>query len=240
MAAPGIGRTARVSPPAVEAIGLRRIYGAGAAEVVALDAVSLRVAQGEVVAVMGPSGSGKTTLLSVLGGILRPTAGRVFLEGHEVSAMPEATRAEARRRLVGFIFQAFNLFAALTARENVELVLNLHGVRGREARERSRALLEAVGLERRAGHLPRDLSGGEKQRVSIARALAGSPPIVLADEPTGNLDWKTGQRIVELLIGEARARGRAVVVVTHDTRIETMADRVLRLEDGRLAGEVAA
>jgi putative ABC transport system ATP-binding protein len=220
-------------PAAIEAVRLRKVYGEGSVEVVAVDGVSLDVAPGELVAIMGPSGSGKTTLLSMLGAILRPTSGRVFLGGEDVTTLDEGALPGVRRRHIGFIFQAFNLFEALTALENVEVALNLHGVRGREARDNALRLLDAVGLAGRAHHLPRDLSGGEKQRVSIARALAGSPPIVLADEPTGNLDWKNGQRVVELLAREARERGRAVVVVTHDGRMETMADRILHIEDGR-------
>jgi putative ABC transport system ATP-binding protein len=218
----------------VEARDLTKVYREGAYEVTAVSGVSLSVQVGEMVGIMGPSGSGKTTLLSMLGCILKPSSGTLILRGEAVRDFDEGRLPELRRRSVGFIFQSFNLFAALTALENVEVVLNLKGVKGPAARAAAAALLEKVGLERRAGFLPRDLSGGEKQRVSVARALAGDPPLILADEPTANLDWKNGEQVIRLLRAAAHADGRSVVVVTHDHRVEPYMDRVLRLEDGRL------
>lgn len=218
----------------IEAERLRKVYQEGPTEVVAVDQVSLAVSHGEMVAVMGPSGSGKTTLLSLLGCILRPTSGEIRIQGKEVTGLTEAQLPEVRRRFIGFIFQSYNLFSSLTAAENVEVALNLKGLNGKAARAKARELLELVGLGDRAHFPPRDLSGGQKQRVSIARALAGAPPIILADEPTGNLDWSNGQRIIELLGLAAHGEGRAVIVVSHDSRVEAMADRVLHIEDGRI------
>jgi putative ABC transport system ATP-binding protein len=220
--------------PIVQAEKVTKVYGEGPTEVVAVEEASLAVERGEMVAIMGPSGSGKTTLLSMLGCILRPTSGRVILAGRDVTDLDEKERPLLRRRHIGFIFQTFNLFSSLTAQENVEVALNLKGLHGKAARGEALRLLEGVGLVPRARHLPRDLSGGEKQRVSIARALAGDPPLILADEPTGNLDWKSGQRIMEILQNAAKEDRRSVVVVTHDSRIEALADRILSLEDGRI------
>jgi putative ABC transport system ATP-binding protein len=183
---------------------------------------------------MGPSGSGKTTMLMLMGCLLRPTSGCVYLFDEEVTALDEARLPRVRRERIGFIFQGFNLFPALTALENVEATLNLKGVRGEAAREEARSLLTRVGLEKRLRHLPEDLSGGEKQRVAVARALAGNPPIILADEPTGMLDSKTGWLITETLKELAQNEGRTVFVVSHDTRITGLADRILHIEDGQL------
>lgn len=218
----------------LEAHGLSKIYREGAFEVPAVMGVSLAVEPGEIVGIMGPSGSGKTTLLSMLGCILKPTEGALAIQGEPVLDLDEERLPEIRRRYVGFIFQSFNLFAALTALENVEVALNLKGLEGEAARREAGQLLEEVGLEQRAGFLPRDLSGGEKQRVAIARALAGGPPLILADEPTANLDWRNGEQVIRLLRASAWKDRRSMVLVTHDSRVEPYLDRILRLEDGRL------
>ena len=213
-----------------------KIYGSGHTAVKAVDGVDLKVKPGEIVLIMGPSGSGKTTLLSMAGLLLRPTEGQIWLDGQEVTALSERQLPALRLRGVGFVFQAYNLLGALTARENVELVMNIAGVKGKAARERAAELLALLGLERRLDHRPADLSGGEKQRVAIARALANDAPLILADEPTGNLDSKTGRDVMELLCcGLGRDQGRAIVIVTHDHRLRDIADRVLWLEDGRLS-----
>jgi len=214
--------------------GVTRTFGAGAAVVRALDGVDVDVRNGEVMLLMGPSGSGKTTLLSIMGCILRPSAGSVRIGGREVSGLPERALPQVRLRYVGFVFQGFNLFPTLTAGENVELALDLHGVRGRAARRRARERLDQVGLAEKYRSYPADLSGGEKQRVAIARALAGDPEIILADEPTAALDSQSGQVVMELLRDLAHGRGRAVVLVTHDSRILPYADRVVHIEDGRI------
>jgi putative ABC transport system ATP-binding protein len=220
----------------IEARGLTKTYRQGTVAVPAVADVHFSAAPGEVIAIMGPSGSGKTTLLSMVGCILRPSAGMVTIAGHAVWNLTEAKLPHFRRRWVGFIFQSFNLFAALTALENVEVVLNLKGMRGVVARQAARRLLDGVGLAHRTDFLPRDLSGGEKQRVSIARALAGDPPLMLADEPTANLDSKNGEHVIELLVSVTRSRPRALVIVTHDQRITPYVDRLLHLEDGRMVG----
>lgn len=212
-----------------------KIYGEGHTAVVAADEISLRIRPGEIVLIMGPSGSGKTTLLSMAGLLLQPTSGSIHINGEELGRLSPRERAALRLRSLGFVFQAYNLLGALTARENVEVVLNLAGVKGSSARERATELLEMLGLGHRLHHKPADLSGGEKQRVAIARALANDPPLILADEPTGNLDSKTGLEVMELLCcGLGRDQGRSIVVVTHDHRLRRIADRVLWLEDGRL------
>jgi len=211
-----------------------KTYGSGESAVEAVRGVSLEVEAGKLVILMGPSGSGKTTMLMLMGCLLRPTSGCVYLFDEEVTALDEARLPRVRRERIGFIFQGFNLFPALTALENVEATLNLKGVRGEAAREEARSLLTRVGLEKRLRHLPEDLSGGEKQRVAVARALAGNPPIILADEPTGMLDSKTGWLITETLKELAQNEGRTVFVVSHDTRITGLADRILHIEDGQL------
>jgi putative ABC transport system ATP-binding protein len=219
---------------AIDAERLTKIYKEGAFEVAAIQEVSLAAEPGEVLAILGPSGSGKTTLLSMLGCMLTPTRGSLTIHGERVSDLDQARLPWVRRRYVGFIFQSFNLFAALTAAENVEVVLQLKGIDRRRRRQEARELLEAVGLGARADHLPRDMSGGERQRVSIARALAGDPPLILADEPTANLDWKNGEQVMKLLHGVTRSEGRTVIIVTHDHRVMPYIDRSVRIEDGRL------
>ncbi len=217
----------------LEAEQLTKIYQEGAFQVPAVQDVSLTARTGEVVAILGPSGSGKTTLLSMLGCMLRPTSGTITIHGACVSDLDETQLPWVRRRYVGFIFQSFNLFAALSAVENVEVVLQLKGLE-RARRSEARRLLELVGLGKRADFLPRDMSGGERQRVSIARALAGDPPLILADEPTANLDAKNGEQVMKLLHAVTRSDGRTVIIVTHDHRVMPYIDRSVRIEDGRL------
>ena len=211
-----------------------KTYGEGESTVEAVRDVSMDLDAGKFIFLMGPSGSGKTTLLMLMGCLLRPTAGSVHIFDQEVSTLSERRLPRIRRDKIGFIFQGFNLFPALTAMENVEATLNLKGYRGGEAREEACKLLARVGLEKRMEHLPEDLSGGEKQRVAVARALAGNPPIVLADEPTGMLDSKTGRLISEMLRDLAHQEGRLVFMVSHDNRITALADRILNIEDGVL------
>ena len=208
-------------------------FGQGRTEVTAVKDVSLELRKGEVTLIMGPSGSGKTTLLLMLGALLRPTSGRIAVDGNEISSLPEAKLPYVRIAHFGFIFQDFNLLSALTARENVEVVLNLAGVKGRAALERAEALLRGLDLDDRLDHRPDQLSGGEKQRVAIARALANDPSIILADEPTANLDSHIGHEVMRLLRNIAKEQGRSVVIVSHDQRIKDIADRVLWLEDGQ-------
>ena len=224
-------------------IGIReltKVFEEGSQRVEVLKGVSLEVAAGEVVALEGPSGSGKTTLLSIMGCILSPTAGEVHVAGERVDRARPSTLRDVRRRSIGFVFQQYNLFPALTAHENVEYALNVKGVSGRRAHDEARAALERVGLADRLRFLPRDLSGGQKQRVAIARALAGAPPVLLADEPTANLDTTTGAQVLELFRELAREEKKGVVIVTHDPKVRAVADRVVGIRDGRLAGAAAA
>lgn len=207
-------------------------YGAGATEVSAVRDVSLSVAPGEIVLIMGPSGSGKTTLLSMLGALLRPSAGEIRLNGDVISAMKENRLPNIRLRKFGFIFQDFNLLSALSALENVAIVAELAGIKGSEARRKAKQIMTGLGLGERLNFLPEKLSGGEKQRVAIARALVNDPALILADEPTANLDSKIGHEIMRLLRSIAKEQGRSVVIVSHDQRIKDIADRVLWLEDG--------
>jgi len=197
-----------------------------------LDDVSLRVAAGETVAVVGASGAGKSTLLALLAGLDEPTAGSVWLEGTELSALDEDGRAEARAKHVGFVFQSFHLVPSLTALENVMLPLELAG--RRDARAAAREALAQVGLAGRLGHYPRQLSGGEQQRVAIARAFVTRPAVLFADEPTGNLDTTTGGRVIQLLFDMNRATGTTLVLVTHDRAIAERCDRVIEMDAGRL------
>ncbi len=213
---------------------LTKIYGMGEQAIKALDEIELRVGLGEVVVVMGPSGAGKTTLLSIIGGLLTPTAGSVHIDGVDVAALSEGERARVRREKVGFVFQSFNLLEALSASENVELVLWKSGLHGGQSRRRAAELLSMLGLGGRAKHRPKHLSGGEKQRVAIARALANNPSLILADEPTGSLDSRRGREIVGLLRMVARDMGKGTLIVSHDLRVREVADRILWLEDGRL------
>jgi putative ABC transport system ATP-binding protein len=213
--------------------GVTKRYGSGATQVTAVRDVSLNVAPGEIILIMGPSGSGKTTLLSMLGALLKPSAGTIQLDGQVISALAESRLPDIRLRHFGFIFQDFNLLSSLSALENVALVAGLAGVKNGQARKRAAALLTELGLGERLNFLPEKLSGGEKQRVAIARALVNDPSVILADEPTANLDSKVGHDIMQLLQRIAKDQGRSVVIVSHDQRIQDIADRVLWLEDGR-------
>lgn len=197
-----------------------------------LDNVSLDIAGGESVAIVGPSGAGKSTLLALLAGLDLPDAGEVWLEGRELTALDEDGRAAVRARRVGFVFQSFHLIPSLTAIENVMLPLELAGER--QAREPAAGVLERVGLKARQRHYPRQLSGGEKQRVAIARAFVTEPAVLFADEPTGNLDTRTGEQIIDLLFGLNAARGTTLVLVTHDERIAARCDSVIHIDAGRL------
>lgn len=224
----------QAGPAILKVTGLTRVFGQGEAAVRAVDGVDLTTRAGELVLVMGPSGSGKTTLLTMAGGLLRPTSGSIEIDGVEITGLSPGRLTALRRASVGFIFQSFNLWESLSVRENVELALNIAGLNGGAARRRAIALLESMGLGHRLNFRSRDLSGGEKQRVSIARALANQPRLLLADEPTANLDSRHGHEIMQLLRRIADEGDRAVLVVSHDERIRAVADRVLWLEDGRL------
>ena len=207
-------------------------FGEGDTAVTAVRGVSLAVEPGEIVLIMGPSGSGKTTLLSMMGALLRPTEGSIHLDGIDISALSESRLPDIRLREFGFVFQDFNLLSALSALENVAIVAELAGLNGRVARAKATALLTELGLGDRLSFLPEKLSGGEKQRVAIARALINDAALILADEPTANLDSKIGHEIMRLLRRIAKEQGRSVVIVSHDQRIRDIADRVLWLEDG--------
>lgn len=222
----------RVQAPVVQLQEVTKVYRRGAQEVRALDGIDLRVESPSMVAVVGPSGSGKSSLLHMIGAMDRPTAGQVIVAGQALDALPEAGLTEFRRKTVGFVFQSFNLIPNLDALENVTLPMEFNGVARDERHRRAQELLAQVGLAGRLTHRPRELSGGEQQRVAIARALANNPPLVLADEPTGNLDSKTGQVVYELL--EEIARKRTVIVVTHAEPLAQRAKRVIHIQDGRL------
>jgi putative ABC transport system ATP-binding protein len=216
----------------LEATGVVKTFREGSESVDVLKGASLTLRRGEIVALEGPSGSGKTTFLTILGCMLTPTSGRVAIEGREVDPARPERLPMLRRSSIGFAFQQFNLFPALTAAENVEYALNLKGMRGKAAREEASRVLEAVGLSDRGRFLPRDLSGGQKQRVAIARALAGSAPIILADEPTANLDSQVGTQVLELFRDLAKREDRALLIVTHDPKVRGVADRVAHIRDG--------
>jgi putative ABC transport system ATP-binding protein len=231
------------TPSASETLQINHVtkrYGSGSTEVTAVRDVSLSVRPGEIVLIMGPSGSGKTTLLSMLGALLKPTEGTIQLNGLAVSSLPENRLPDIRLKQFGFIFQDFNLLSALTAVENVAIVAELAGVKAGDAKRKAVSLLTDLGLGERLHFLPEKLSGGEKQRVAIARALVNDPSLILADEPTANLDSKIGHEIMRLLRGIAKddpaknsgTGGRSVVIVSHDQRIKDIADRILWLEDG--------
>jgi putative ABC transport system ATP-binding protein len=219
----------------VVAEDITKVFREGQAEVTVLRGASLSIEQGEVVALEGPSGSGKTTLLSILGCLLSASSGSVRIAGEAVDSVRPSRMHAVRRRHIGFVFQQFNLFPALTALENVEYALNLKGVEGRAANDQAAALIERVGLGDRAKFLPRDLSGGQKQRVAIARALAASPSLVLADEPTANLDASVADSILDLFTELARRERRSLLIVTHDPKVRRVADRVVRIENGSLS-----
>lgn len=213
-----------------------KVYRTGAESVEALRDVSLEVAGGEYVAIMGPSGSGKTTLLNCFSGLDEIDSGKVLIDGESIHDMPDAKRTRHRASSMGFVFQAFNLIPVFTAVENVELPLLLAGVKASEARKRAEETLARVGLGQRFNHRPTELSGGEQQRVTIARALAGKPRIVWADEPTGNLDSETASSVIEML-SELNADGMTLVLVTHDPGVASGAHRVITMRDGRIVSE---
>jgi putative ABC transport system ATP-binding protein len=223
-----------VTNPMVETRGLSREFRVGSVVVHALQDADLRVERGELVAVRGRSGSGKTTLLSLIGGLDRPTAGQAFVDGASVGEMGADALVELRRHRIGFIFQAFGLLSILSAAENVEVPLRLVGAERGAREDRVRVLLELVGLGDRARHRPHELSGGEQQRVAIARALANRPDVLLADEPTGQLDSHTGRAIMSLLRAVVRSEGVTALIATHDPMLIDLADRVVELRDGRI------
>jgi len=220
--------------PLLRVQDVSKVFGDGSASVNALSHINLEVYPGDVILILGPSGSGKTTLLSIMGGLLHPTSGKVYVNSHDIYQLSDQELSRLRSREIGFVFQSFNLLNFLSVRKNVEVMLNLAGVGGRKARERASEVLSQVRLDHRLDFSPKNLSGGERQRVSIARALANNPKIILADEPTGNLDSTVGRVVVEILVRLAREGGRGVVIVTHDSRILDIADRVLQLSDGTL------
>jgi putative ABC transport system ATP-binding protein len=225
-------------PLAVETADLRRVYGSGETAVHALDGVDLRIERGEMVAIMGPSGSGKSTLLHLLGALETPTDGAISIGGSRFESLGERELTLLRREKIGFVFQFFNLLPALSAEENVMLPALIAGQRDQATRDRAVELLETVGLGARREHLPAELSGGEQQRVSIARALLLDPELVLADEPTGNLDSRSSGEILALLGTLNREEGHTIVMVTHDPGAAATAGRVVFLRDGQVAGEV--
>ena len=220
--------------PLIDLRDVSRVYRRGADEVHALERVSLRIPAGRFVALMGPSGSGKSTLLNILAGLDRPSSGEVIVAGERLNDLGEEELAWFRARHVGFVFQFFNLIPVLSALENVELPLLLTHLAQAERRERAATALRVVGLEERAGHSPGQLSGGEQQRVAIARALVRDPRLVLADEPTGNLDDATGATVMALVDSVTRRAGRTLLLATHSREVAALADRVLTIEDGRL------
>ena len=216
----------------IQATNVEKTFTEGRETVPVLRGIDFEVERGEIVSLEGPSGSGKTTFLSILGAILTATKGEIVIDGRRVEA---DALAEIRRKSLGFVFQQFNLFPSLTAIENVEYALNVKGVRGNEAHTEAQRVIEAVGLSERKNFLPRDLSGGQKLRVAIARALAGNAPVLLADEPTANLDSNVGTQVLEMFRSLAKKENRALVIVTHDPKVRAVADRVVRIHDGRLA-----
>ncbi len=232
----GLGSSWGNGRPIVSLRDLTKVYQLGTVEVRALDNLSLDIREGEFVAIMGPSGSGKSTLLNVLGCLDRPTAGSYLLGGEDVSTLGDNELSERRCRFLGFIFQSYNLIPQLTVLENIAVPLFYQGLPPRECRERSESLAEQVGLTDRMAHRPVELSGGQQQRVAIARALANEPLVILADEPTGNLDSVTGKEILDVILGLHRA-GKTIVLVTHDTGVSHHAERVITLQDGRILSE---
>jgi putative ABC transport system ATP-binding protein len=223
------------SPPAMVVDGICRTFGSGHTAVHALRGVSFTVERAQLVALRGRSGSGKTTLLNIIGGLDDPTAGRVWVDGREVNTMTERQRLALRRDRIAFIFQSFGLVPMLSAAENVGIPLRIAGVRPRERRERVAAMLSLTGVSSHAAHRPDELSGGQRQRVAIARALAARPALLIADEPTSQLDLETGRLIMELLLSVVRSEGITALVATHDEALIDLADMVIVLEDGSVA-----
>jgi putative ABC transport system ATP-binding protein len=222
--------------PLIRLDGVTKVFYTDEVETHALAGIHLEIKKGEYIAIAGPSGCGKSTLLSILGLLDSPTEGKYVLNGREVAALPMSERARVRNREIGFIFQSFNLIGDLTVYENVELPLTYRGMKASERKERVMAALEKVGMSHRAKHLPSQLSGGQQQRVAVARAVAGSPSILLADEPTGNLDSKNGEQVMELL-HELHREGATICMVTHDPRYARHSERAIHLFDGRIVEE---
>ncbi|MBP9040563.1 MAG: ABC transporter ATP-binding protein [Anaerolineaceae bacterium] len=223
--------------PVIQTYDLRKTYKIGAVEVHALAGVSITINRGEVVAIMGPSGSGKSTLMNLLGCLDRPTSGRYILDGEEVSELDDDQLAGIRNRKVGFVFQSFNLLSRSTALANVELPMRYAGV-SKERVQRAATALESVGLADRMNHKPTELSGGQQQRVAIARALVNRPAILMADEPTGNLDSKSGKEIMDLLLSLNKKYGTTLIIVTHDPNIAAQTQRIIHLKDGLVEEDV--
>ncbi len=222
--------------PVILTENLTKVYQMGDVEVHALRGLSITIEAGEVVAIMGPSGSGKSTLMNIIGCLDQPTAGEYYLDGESIAEMNDDQLADIRNRKVGFVFQSFNLLARAPATANVELPLR-YSVNRKNRRARARAALEAVGLGDRVTHRPNELSGGQQQRVAIARALVNEPAIILADEPTGNLDTKSGDEIMELLLNLNKDRGTTLIIVTHDPEIAELTQRVIHIRDGLIAND---
>lgn len=229
-----------MNEPIIEAEHVTKILGAGAGQVVAVSDIDLALSGGMLTMLLGPSGSGKTTLLSILGCMLTPTSGTLRVRGVPTTGADPERLAQIRRQHIGFVFQSFHLFPTLTALENVLLALDIRKERGAQAVARARAVLDKVGLARKAAAFPRELSGGEQQRVAIARAIVAEPSAILADEPTAALDTRNGEAVMSILSAIATERDRAVLVVTHDTRLTGFAQRIIHIEDGRLIREETA
>ena len=221
----------------IDVVDVHKIYRLGSIEIYALRGVSFSVKKGEFLCIMGPSGSGKTTLLNIIGTLDKPTKGRVIVDGRDITRLRERELTEFRLRKIGFVFQFYNLIPVLTALENVELPMIFAGIPKKERKRRAEYLLRLVGLEDRMNHRPDELSGGEQQRVAIARALANNPSIILADEPTGELDTDTSRRVLDVFREVSRAEGVTVIIVTHDPIVAEYADRIIYLRDGKIQGE---
>ena len=220
--------------PILEFQNVTKVYGSGDIAIRALSEVTLSILPREVILIMGPSGAGKTTFLTIAGALMQPTSGRVLISGTDITALDESKLPRVRQEKIGFIFQSFNLMESLSALQNVQLVMSTRGITGKVARARAEELLSVVGVLDRQNHVPKALSGGQKQRVAIARAVANNPDLILADEPTANLDSRRGKEIMELLRMVAKELNKTVVAVSHDLRIRELADRVLWLEDGKI------
>lgn len=228
-----------VEIPRIVTQDLMKVYRTGKSEVIALRGLDVQIEDREVVAIRGPSGCGKTTLLNLIGGLDRPTAGSILVNGANIVHYSDAELVEYRRDWAGFVFQFFNLVPTLTARENVQLPMRLAGKTSEERKSRTNELLDMVDMHDRASHKPDELSGGEQQRIAIAVALANDPPLILADEPTGELDTETGQKVLDLFHDMNTKFRKTVIIVTHDVRISAIAHRTLEIVDGRIVGEAA-
>ena len=221
----------------IDVEGVFKIYKTKSVEVVALRGLDLKVRVGELISIMGPSGCGKSTLLNIVGGLDRPSAGRIVIDGKDISTFESDQLVEFRRKNVGFVFQFFNLVPTLTAKENIELPMRLVGLPSEKMKKRSSKLLKLVGMEERKNHRPDELSGGEQQRIAIATALANDPPIIVADEPTGELDSESGERVLDIFRKLSQEEGKTVIIVTHDPRTAKISNRSFRIEDGKIKGE---